>query len=399
MTSDPKSIYARFDVPNVINAVGYATRVGGSCVSDAVVAAMAEAQHTYVEIDDLQAAAWRVIADVTGAEAGIVTCGAAAGLTLGAAACLTGLDVEKMDQLPDVSALSRDQIIYPRVGPYHYDHAVRSCGAHVVAVDYDADDALDRIREAIGPRTAAIGYAWHQVEERPPIHELAQLAHEHGLPLLVDGAMSLPPADNLRNLIERGADLVTFSGGKHLGGPQASGVLCGRADLIRAAWLQMVDMDVRPQTWSLQHWVEAGWIDCPPRHGIGRSMKVGKEAIVGLLAALKDYGQRDHAAEQSEWREMVDWLAGRLADLPGLVAEPLFPAPNGQPFPVLRLSLSGSPNMTALIDALSKHRPKIILAEDDENHDRAYVYPMCLKAGEPQVIASAITAALQRDAS
>ncbi|MAE62484.1 MAG: selenocysteine synthase [Planctomycetaceae bacterium] len=390
MTAKSDSVYTQIDVPEIINAVGYATRVGGSRVSDAVVNAMADAQHAYVQIDDLQAAAWRVIAEVTGAEAGIVTCGAAAGLTLGAAACLTGLDVEKMDQLPDITGFARNQIIYPRLGPYHYDHAVRLCGADMIEIDFGADDALQQIRASIGPRTAAIGYAWHGVDERPAIHDLAELAHEHDLPLLVDGAMSLPPADNLRDFMRRGADLVTFSGGKHLGGPQASGILCGRRDLIRAAWLQMVDMDVRPQTWSLRHWIDAGWVDRAPRHGIGRSMKVGKEAIVGLIAALQAYDQRDHAAEQSAWRDIVDTLAERLSDLPSLAVQPLFPAPNGQPFSVLRLELQGGPQMTDLIDALSAHRPRIILSEHETDPNQAYVYPMCLKAEDLEIIASAI---------
>src|ERR1051325_5794346 len=249
-------VYERLGVTEIINCVGYATRIGGSRLSQEVLDAMREASQAYIEIDELQAAAWRIIARCTGAEAGIVTCGAAAGLTLGAAACLARADVEIMDRLPDVSGLSRIEIIYPRITRFDYEHPVRLCGARLVEVDYEQPDSLERIEATIGPRTAAIGYAWNRVEERPDLGALAALAHRHQLPLLLDAAMALPPTDNLRGFVHRGADLVAISGGKHIGGPQSSGILCGRADLIRSAWVQMTDMHVREGTWPLQPWVE-----------------------------------------------------------------------------------------------------------------------------------------------
>ena len=393
------SIYERLGVPEVVNAVGYATRVGGSRTSEAVDAAMAEAQRGYVQIDELEAAADRIIGDATGAEAGIATSGAAAGLTLAAAACLAGLDTARMDELPDVSQLSRSQIVYPSLGRFHYDHAIRASGAETVLVDYRAPDALQRIADAIGPRTAAICYVWYRADERPTIEQLAGLAGEHDLPLIVDGAMSLPPVANLRGFIARGADLVTFSGGKHLGGPQASGVLAGRADLIRSAWLQMVDMDVRPSTWSLRHWVAEGWVSAPPRHGIGRSMKVGKEAVAGLLVALQEYGARDHAGELHGWRQTVESMARALRDLPGLGAEAESDRPGGQPLPSVRLTLEDQDGaagtaMTELIEALGQRRPRIILSEDDTDPRCGNLYPMCLRAGEPEHIVAAIKAHL-----
>lgn len=379
--------YASLDVPEVVNGVGYATRVGGSCPDEPILRAMEEAGRAYVEIDDLQRAASNLISRCTGAEAGIVTCGAAAGVTLAAAACLAGADPDRMDQLPDVSGFPRDEIIYPKAGLYDYDHAVRVSGARMVAVDYGAADALARIEAAIRPRTAAIGYAWYHVSEKPPIRELARLAHRHELPLLVDGAMSLPPVENLKKLIADGADLVAFSGGKHLGGPQASGILCGRRDLVRSAWVQMVDMDVRPGTWSLREWVEEGWIPRPPRHGIGRSMKVGKEAIVGLLTALERYERRDHAAELETWKKSVHEIASGLASVPGLRVTPLFPGPSGQPFPVVRVESEG---MRDLLRGLKGLRPKIVLCEDETDERRAYIYPMCLRPQDPGYIVASV---------
>jgi L-seryl-tRNA(Ser) seleniumtransferase len=149
---------------------------------------------------------------------------------------------------------------------------------------------------------------------------------------------------------------------------------------------------VRPGTWSLQQHVDSGWIARPPRHGIGRSMKVGKDAIVGLLAALERYGARDHAAELAAWRSAIARVAEGLAGLPLQVTQ-LFPGPNGQPFPVLRIA-SGEGNdrlrVRELILALRRLPRKIILAEDERSPDVAFLYPMCLRPDEPDYIVVSI---------
>jgi D-glucosaminate-6-phosphate ammonia-lyase len=389
MTNQP---YARFGIPEIVNAVGYATRVGGSCPHEEVLQAMAAANRAYVEIDDVQSAASKLIARSTGAEAGIVTCGAAAGLTLAAAACLAGNAPELMERLPDVSTFERYEIIYPHVGPYDYDHPLRAAGARLVHLDYQGDDALSRIEAAIGPRTAAIGYNWRQVVESPAIRDLAALAHRRHLPLIVDGAMSLPPVSNLRYFVACGADLATYSGGKHIGGPQASGILCGRQDLIRSAWVQMVDMDVRVPTWSLRAWIASGWITRAPRHGIGRSMKAGKEAIIGLMVALERYTARNHDAEYASWAALIAAITEGLQGIPGLHLTRLPVAPNGQPFPVLRLYCDRETlglGTQDLINRLRELRPKVVLAEDEDERG-ATIFPMCLDASQAQYVVESI---------
>ncbi len=395
MTQQP---YARFGIPEIVNAVGYATRVGGSCPHEEVLQAMHAANQAYVEIDDAQAAASRLIAASTGAQAGLVTCGAAAGLTLAAAACLAGNSPELMERLPDVTGFPRSEIIYPQVGPYDYDHPLRAAGARLVHLDYHGDDALARIEAAIGPRTAAIGYNWRKVAESPAIRDLAALAHRHGLPLIVDGAASLPPVSNLRYFVACGADLVTFSGGKHLGGPQASGILCGRQDLIRSAWVQMVDMDVRLPTWSLRAWIAEGWISRAPGHGIGRSMKAGKEAIIGLMVALERYTARDHAAEYAEWDALIGAIDEGLQGIPGLQLERLPAAPNGQPYPVLRLYCDrGTLGLGTqdLVNRLRELRLKIVLAEDEDERG-ASIFPMCLDKEQAEYIVRSIKGVLAK---
>lgn len=389
----PSKIFEQLGVHPIINAVGYATRVSGSCPHPDVIAAMSDASAQYFEIDDLLTAASSLIQKCTGAEAGIVTCGAGAALTLAAAACLAGNRTELMDQLPDVSACPRNEIIYPVPGPFDYDHAIRLSGAKLVTLDYRAPNSLRQIEQAITPATAAVGYVWLQVDERPDIGALADLAHRHGLPLIVDAACALPPMENLSSFSRRGADLVAYSGGKHLGGPQASGILCGREELIRSAWVQMVDMDVRTGTWSLQHWVANGWISRSPRHGIGRSMKVSKEAMIGVMTALQRYTARDHVAEQAAWKAVIDEIYDGLRDLPDLRVTRLERGLNGQPYPNLQIeSGTGATGLSVrnLLLALRNRPRKIVLAEDEQSPDRAVIYPLCLRPTDAAEIVSAI---------
>lgn len=389
----PSDVLQRNGLRPIINCVGYATRVSGSCPHPDVIAAMSAASSQYFEIDDLLTAASRLIHECTGAEAGIVTCGAGAALSLAAAACLAGNRPEIMDQLPDVSGCPRHEIIFPKPGPFDYDHAIRLSGAKLVLIDYRQADALDHIERAITPRTAAIAYVWLQVEERPDISLLAALAHRHGLPLIVDAAPALPPIENLTSFSRREADLVAYSGGKHLGGPQASGILCGREELIRSAWVQMVDMDVRQGTWSLQHWVANGWIERPPRHGIGRSMKVSKEAIVGVMAALELYSVRDHVAEHAAWKSVIDEIHDALRDLPEIRVSRLDRVPNGQPYPNLQIESGTGPTGLSARDLLLalRNRPKkIVLGEDEQSPDRVFLSPTCLRPTDAAEIVMAI---------
>jgi hypothetical protein len=200
----------------------------------------------------LQAGASRVIARVTGAEAGIVTSGASAALLLGAAACLAGLDPARMNRLPEVPD-GRNEIIIVRSQRNMYDRALTVAGGRIVEVGipdrYSGPGVRDaapwEIEAAITPRTAAICYL-AQPQSRPALAEVATVAHAHALPVLVDAAAQLPPKDNLRRFLADGADLVAFSGGKAIGGPQASGILAGRADLIASALMQMLDLDLFP---------------------------------------------------------------------------------------------------------------------------------------------------------
>jgi len=307
------TIFARFGVPTVINGCGTVTRLGGGTMHADVLAAMTEAAGASVDMLALQAGASRVIARVTGAVAGIVTCGASAALLVGAAACLTGLDPARMNALPEVVD-GRCEFIVVRSQRNMYDRALRVAGGRIVEVGiadrYSGAGVRDatawEIEAAIGPHTAAICWL-AQPASLPPLPEVTRVAREHGLPILVDAAAQLPPSANLRRFLDEGADLVAFSGGKSIGGPQASGILCGRADLVSAALVQMLDLDVLPELWRAPvEFAPLAQMRGLPQHGIGRPCKAGKEEIIGLLVALERFVAADEAARYAEWRSTLD---------------------------------------------------------------------------------------------
>jgi L-seryl-tRNA(Ser) seleniumtransferase len=337
----PTSIYAALGVAPVINAAGTNTRLSGGLLHPEVTAAMAEASTACVDMLDLQAAASREIAAATGAEAGIVTCGASAALLLGAAACMAGLDVAAMNGLPERAA--RDTFVMARSQRNMYDRALPVAGGRIEEVGIPdrfsgagvRDASTADIAAAISPRTAGILWVAQPWSE-PPLEEVVQVAHAAGLPVLVDAAAQLPPAANLRRFITAGADLVCFSGGKAIGGPQASGILAGRRDLVASALLQMLDLDLPEAQFRLPP--EFAGNAAPsrlPQHGVGRSCKAGKEEIVGLLVALRRF-----LAEPEDSRR--DRLLARLATVreamggpPGIAVEV---TPGPLPLLLLRLA-------------------------------------------------------------
>ncbi len=315
----------------IINAAGTLTRLSGARVSATVAAAMAEAAQCSFDMWTLQAAASLRIAAATGAEAGLVTTGASAGLTLAAAAAIAGSDVAKMQALPSTACMP-NEILVPRTHRNGYDRALAVAGARLVDIgtaDRQTDAGLRglerwEIESAIGPNTVALlGNASSATEHDLPL--LANLAAHHGLPLIVDAAAQLPPVSNLRAPIGSGATLVVYSGGKAVGGPQASGILAGRRDLIASAALQMLDMDVRPNAFFAP---AAFFGNCPPsvlpRHGIGRGFKASKEAIIGLMVALAEFLERDpvawSAATHARLRQLEEKIAGRTGIATEIIA-------------------------------------------------------------------------------
>lgn len=288
-------VYEELGLSPIINASGAVTRLGGAPMPDAVLDAYTAAAAECVPIEQLQGRAGAIISEVTGTESGLVTSGAAASLTLGAAAILTGLDIGRMERLPQTSDGMADEFIISREQRNGYDHAVRAAGARFVEVGMNEIVANAGVRRteaweyeaAIGPETAGLHYVYGR-ESAPTLREVVDVAHHHGLPVLVDAAGELYPRSNLQAIAATGADLVAFSGGKAIRSGQSTGILCGRRDLVSAAALQMLDMDDHWDLWDPpSNLIDKTKLSGLPRHGIGRGFKVSKEEIVALLTALQ----------------------------------------------------------------------------------------------------------------
>lgn len=338
------SIWRQWGLEPIINVSGAVTRLGGAPMPAAVLDAYVEAARDSVPLDQVQGMASRHIAEITGAEAGLVTSGAAAALTLGTAAILAGYDLSKIEKLPYSDEWANEMIV-AREQRNGYDHAVRAAGARLVEVGFHEIVAGAGVRRAeaweyeaaMGPNTAGVVY-FHDRDVRPAVEEVIAVAHAHGLPVLVDAAGELPPRANLRRLIAAGADLVAFSGGKAIRGPQGTGLLCGRRDLIGSAALQMLDLDDHFDLWE----PPAALIDRSrlrglPRHGIGRGFKVSKEQILALLTALHLFVEGGDENERSEKRVLLEQLAGQLQGLP--VRCDLKVPSDGESLPILEIHI------------------------------------------------------------
>lgn len=395
-------IFDDLGVPTIINAAGPLTRLSGSRLAREVAEAMAEASQAHVRIEDLQARAGEAIAEITGAEAGYVVAGAAAGLTLAAAACLAGLDPARMDQLPDTSDLP-NEIVMQKAHRNNYDHALRLAGARIVEAGYLGYPGAGgtfawQIEAAITDRTVALAHPIMHSPGTVPISDVIALAHRRGLPVIVDAAAALPPVENLRRFIEAGADLVTFSGGKAIGGPQASGILCGRHDLIESVALQHQDMDVHPQTWTLRHaYLETGRLPGPPHHGIGRSMKVGKEEIAGLMVALRRFVAHDHTADARRYTEWLEAMAAALRTVPGLRPELRPGGVGGRFFPQLILWLDEAQlGMSAitLVNTLAEGTPPVLVGQGALDEGGIVINPSQLTDGDAGLVLDRLLEAL-----
>lgn len=388
------SIYEEFGVEPIINAVGWVTRLGGYVMDDVVISAMAQAAKHSVDMTELQAAASKVISEITGAEAGLVTSGAAAGLLLATAACVTGADPSKMARLPETEGM-RNTVIVPRSHRNLYDHAVRTAGVRLIEVGLsdrfsgagNRDCEPWEIEAAITKDTAAILYVatpW----ARPSLDQVVEIGRRRGVPVIVDAAAQLPPATNLQAFIAAGADLVAFSGGKAIGGPQSSGILCGRRDLIEAAALQMLDLDVVDELWlPPKQYIDRSGIHGVPPHGIGRPCKVGKEEIVGLLVALRQFVKRDEKDAVEAWSGLTRELHAQVEGIAGCTVRI---ATSKWGADVLELTFPGDDagkRAAAVARELQTGKPAIVADLSKLYEGVIRINPYCLRPEQVRIIA------------
>jgi L-seryl-tRNA(Ser) seleniumtransferase len=260
---------------------------------------MREASQSLVNIDELNAAAGAAIARMLGAEAALVTAGSAAGLVLQAAACMTGDDPAKIARLPDTTGMRREFVIQ-RAHRFSYDQSYRTPGGVLVEIGLGRRTQAHELESAIGDATAGVIHLVSPFTSPPGVlgfDEVCRIAHARNVPVLVDAASMIPPRENLFRYLRGGADLVIYSGGKGIRGPQSTGILAGRRDLIRAATL-----------------------NASPNQAIGRPSKTSREEIVGLVTALELFLAEDEAAEMARYRDLCASIVDALRDVPGIRA-------------------------------------------------------------------------------
>jgi L-seryl-tRNA(Ser) seleniumtransferase len=297
--SRERDFFRELGVRTFINAAGTYTLLSASLMLPEVVAAMSYAAKHFVDIEELQTAAGKRIAELIGCEAAMVTSGAAAALTVGTAACLTGEDPVYVRQLPDLTGL-KSEVIIQKSHRFLYDHAIRNCGVKFVEIE-----TVGQLENAISDNTAMMLF-FNDNEPKGMIsaEEFVAVGKRHDVPTFNDAAADVPPTENLSKYLRMGFDLVTFSGGKGMRGPQNAGLLLGRNDLIKAARLN----------------------SAPNGDSIGRGYKVSKEAIIGMVVALETYLKRDSEGETREWERRIQLLASSLADIEALKVEVFTPA-------------------------------------------------------------------------
>ena len=387
------SIYEELGVRTIINVSGASTRVSGPLMPPEVAEAMVRASQESVSMMELQAVASEKISEVTGAEAGYIISGASAGLTLGTATILAGMDPGRMDRLPDTTGM-KNEFIIAREHRNGYDHAIRLAGAKFVEIGMNEIVSGAGVRRteaweyeaAITAQTAGIAYTVTP-DSQPPLEQVVDVAHRHGVPVLVDAAGELPPISNLRKFIGMGADLVAFSGGKSIRGPQSSGILCGRRDLIASAAVQHLDMDEFFDIWDPpESLIPKGMLTGIPRHGIGRGFKVGKEEIVGLLTALRMFADGEYAAETEQQRGLLEYIADGLSGLP---VQPRIILPAGEGYPMLHLIINSQTVGKSGFEVskeLKSGDPGIFVNEKGLPEDTLIVHPMNLNQSRTEIM-------------
>jgi L-seryl-tRNA(Ser) seleniumtransferase len=334
-----------------------------------VVAAMAAGAGAFVELEELQARVGERIAALTGNEACYVTCGAAAGIAVATAACIAGTDPALIARLPAGGA-GKDEVIIHRAHRNGYDHAARLTGAHLVEIGMAHTTQRWELEAALGPRAACVLYfaGAHYETGALPLPEVIALARARGVPVLVDAAAQIPPVANLRHFtLELGADAAIFSGGKGLRGPQASGLVLGRRAIVAGCRA-----------------------NGNPNHSIGRPMKVGKEELLGVLAAVEWSLTRDEAATLAGYEATVArWLAG-LAGLPGVTAERRYPSEAGQPHSraIVRFAAPCPLGRDEVVAALWDGEPRVAVMR--AGADAIALNPQTLEPGEDEVVLAAL---------
>jgi L-seryl-tRNA(Ser) seleniumtransferase len=374
------AIYRKLGVRPVIHGSGTTTRYGGSMLRPEALEAMREASQALVNIDELNEAAGAAIARMLGAEAAFVTAGASSGLILQAAACIAGADPAKITRLPDTRGM-RNEIVIQRAHRFAYDQAYRVAGGVLVEIGLARRTQPFELDDAITERTAAVAHLISPFTSPPgtlPLDQVIAIAHRRSVPVIVDAASMLPPRENLTKFLRLGADLVSFSGGKGIRGPQSTGILAGRRDLVCAAAL-----------------------NASPNQALGRAAKTSKEEIAGLVTALELFMAEDEASEMKRYTDVCQTIVDTLADIHGLrVVVEQDPVNRVLPHAVVYFGPDWrGPSGHAVQIALAQGDPHIYVqqgAHQGGYFDEIAVDPINLQPGDETIVAARLREELTR---
>ncbi len=359
------SIYADLGVRRVINASATLTRLGGSVMPPPVVQAMSRAAESFIDLPELQRTVGDRIAALTTNEACYISSGAAGGITVAVAACITGTDPAKIARLPRTEGMKNEVIVH-RCQRNGYDHAARATGATLVEIGLAHGTQEWELAAAITPQTACVLYfaGANFASGALPLEFVVKVAHEHGVPVVVDAAAQIPPISNLWHFTkEIGVDIAIFSGGKGMRGPQSSGLVLGKREII-----------------------EGCRANGAPNHSVARALKVGKEEMVGLLAAVSWSLDQEESYILAGYEAVVqDWLTG-LADIPGVTVERGYPSEAGQPHgrAIVQIAPPCPHSRDEVVAALWEGDPRI--AVSPLGSDGIALNPQCLEAGEAEIV-------------
>lgn len=367
--------YDELGVTTVINCEGTMTMLGGSILRPELEAVMAMAGRHFVSIPDLEVAAGKRIAEMLKLPEGytaLVTSGAAAAIQSGLAGILTGDNESFIRQLPDVTGM-KSEVIIQKTHRNPFDHQLRTTGVKLIEIE-----TREQLRQAVNDRTAMMHFTnFANAAGQIKVDEWVKLAKQYNLPCMNDAAADTPPVSHLWDYTNMGYDLVTFSGGKAMRGPQCAGLLIGRKDLVAYALLN----------------------NSPHEDTLGRSQKVGKEEIVGMVKALELYLREDHEALSNEWQRRLDGIARELAKIPGVTTS-FFTPDIANHVPHMQITWDSKIAATPqdISKALRQSKPSIVMGGGEERAGLA-MNSFMLQPGEDKIVAEQLSRILREHAA
>lgn len=371
------NIFRSIGVEPIINCRGAYTIIGGSLELPPVREAMEAASHNFVQYDELAEGIGQRLADLTQSEWGMVSAGCAAGMKHITAACVTGGDPEKLIRIPDLTGFDKNEVIIPLYSRNTYDHAVRNIGVKIVHVSNAAE-----LEKAINSKTAMIyvNAVNGSFTGQPfSLEVIAAVAKPKNIPILIDAAaenLTIPSVH-----IKRGADLVAYSGGKAIRGPQCAGLMLGRKDILQSAWQASA-----------------------PHHGPGRDNKVGREEMIGMMAAVETWLKRDHDAEYKSWMARLNNIAKKALTTEGVKTEISEPVELSNKHPTLRIIWDPAKfNVTGyeIAEELGSTKPRVAVGSRDESDGSTSIDIVSshMQEGEDKIVADRVYEILNRKRS